>query len=160
MANVSGVVYAVTQDPPSPSNWLTAGYVNGREKCNLDFYVTLGTEAAGTVIYMGAPLPQGAKVLSVSVSVVAATSGLTVSIGDLNSATRYATNLTGPATANSQTTAHGCIDATNGYYVVGTNPGTGSTALTTGDAQIILTTGGATLGTGNIIGCRVSFTTD
>lgn len=157
MATVNGVVYAVTIAPPSPSNWLTAGYVNGRDKSNIDYYVALGTETAGTVILMGALLPVGAKVLSVVISTSANTGGLTISVGDLDSATRYANAATGPATAGISS-FNGIIDSTNGAYVIGTNPATPT--ATDNDQQIKLTTGGATLGVGLIIGCRVIFTTD
>ncbi len=156
MANVNGVVYAVLAAPSSPATWLTASYVNGREKCMLDFYVALGTETAGTVIYMGNPLPVGAKVLSVSVITSASTGSLTVSVGDLNSATRYASASTGPATASS--TSYVKLDSTNGWYAIGSNPATPTATIN--DQQIILTTGGATLGAGLIIACRVTFTTD
>lgn len=159
MATVNGVVYAVQVAPPSPSNWLTAGYVNGRIKCNMDFYVGLGTETAGTVIQMGAPLPPGAKIIQVDITASAATGSLTASVGDLSSATRYASASTGVATKG-VTTFTGCIDATNGFYVIGTNPGTGANAAILGDAQIIITTGGATIAAGTIIGSVVWFTTD
>lgn len=157
MATVSGVVYAVSILPPTPNAWLTQGYVNGREKVNLDFYVATGAEAAGTVILMGALLPIGAKILSIALSASASTGGLTVSVGDLDNATRYGTALTGIATAGI-TSVNTLIDATNGAYVIGTNPATPT--ATDNDQQIKLTTGGATLGAGLIIGCRVMFTTD
>lgn len=157
MANVNGVVYAVYQSPPSPSNWMTAGYVDGRKKVNLDFYVGLGTEAAGTVIYMGALIPAAAKVLNISVHTSAATGGLTISVGDLNSATRYGSASTGPA-SKGITSFTGLIDSVNGFYLVGQNPATPT--VLNNDQQIILTTGGATLGAGTIYGVEVNYTTD
>lgn len=157
MANYFGVVSTVMLAPPQASTWLTAGYINGREKCMLDYYVGLGTEVAGSKLYMGDLLPVGAKVITVSVSSSAATGGLTFSVGDLDLATRYANAGTGIATAGI-TTYNGCIDSTNGYYVIGTNPATPT--ATDNDRQIVLTTGGATLGTGTIYGCRVVFVTD
>lgn len=156
MANVNGVVYAVLQAPPSPSNWLTAGYVNGREKVMIDFYVALGTEAAGTVIYMGNPIPAGAKVSAVTIITSANTGALTLSVGDLDSATRYANASTAPATASR--TSFYKQDATNGLYVIGTNPATPT--ATDNDQQLILTTGGATLGAGLIITMICGFITD
>ena len=146
----NGVVAAVIAAPPSPSNWLTAGYIDGRKKVNLDFYIGTSSDTAGSVITMGALLPQAAKVLSISIHTSAATSSLTLSVGDKGSATRYASADTGPAAAGIHSYT-GLIDSTNGWYVVGTN---------TGDNQIILTTGGATLGTGTIYGCEVNYTTD
>lgn len=157
MANFSGVVYAVQVAPPSPSNWLTAGYINGREKCMLDYYVSLGTEASGSVLYMGALLPVGAKVLTIDLLSSANTASLTLSIGDLDLATRYASADTGMQTLRIKTFS-GMISATNGFYVIGTNPAIPT--ATDNDQQIILTTGGATLTVGQIYGVRVTFTTD
>lgn len=157
MATVNGVVYAVQIAPPSPSTWETAGYVNGREKVNLDYYVALGTETAATVILMGTLLPVGAMIMDVAVLTSVNTSSLTISVGDLDSATRYASADSGPATARI-TTYSGMISATTGWYIIGTNPATPTT--TDNDQQIKLTTGGATLAVGTIIGCRVRFVTD
>jgi hypothetical protein len=165
MATVSGVVYTERTAPvpgttsTTTYNWMTAGYVDGRKKIMMDYYVGLGTEASGTLINMCAPLPQGAMVLSVSVISSANTSSLTFSVGDLSSATRYASAASGIATAGI-TIYTGMISSTTGWYIVGTNPGTGANALTQGDAQILITTGGATLGTGTIYGVIVEYTTD
>lgn len=148
---------ALAGNVPGPAVWQTAGYINGREKVTMDFYVALGTETAGTVIMMGAPLPVGAKILAISVTTTVNTGSLTVSVGDLNSATRYASADTGPATAR-LTSYNGIIDATNGAYVIGSNPAVPTT--TNNDQQLKLTTGGATLAAGNIIGCRAIFVTD
>lgn len=159
MPTVNGVVYAerLSTLPPGPANWLTAGYVDGREKVNIDYYVALGTETVGTIILMGALLPIGAKVLSINISASVSTGGLTMSVGDLDSATRYASANTGIATAG-VTGINGVIDANNGPYVIGTNPATPT--ATDNDQQIKLTTGGATLAVGTIIGCVVKYTTD
>lgn len=157
MANFSGVVYAVQVAPPSPSTWLTAGYINGRDKCMLDYYVALGTEVAGSKLLMGALLPVGAMVLTVSVTTNANTAALTMSAGDLDNATRYASADTGPATART-TTYSGMISTTTGYYVIGTNPA--APTATDNDQQIVLTTGGATLIAGQIYGVRVTYVTD
>lgn len=157
MATVQGVVYAVIAGPSTPATWLTAGYVNGREKVNIDYYVALGTEASGTVIDMGALLPVGAKVLGIEIIMSASTGSLTMSVGDLDSATRYASANTGPATAGS-TRITGKTDSTNGLYTIGSNPATPTT--TDNDQQIILTTGGATLAVGTITVCIVRFVTD
>jgi hypothetical protein len=165
MAAYNGVVYTERTAPvpgtttTTTYNWMTAGYVDGRRKIMLDYYVALGTEASGSTLNMCAPLPQGAMVLSVDVISSAATSSLTFSVGDLNSATRYANAGTGIATAG-VTSYTGMISSTTGWYVIGTNPGTGANALTQGDAQIVITTGGATLGTGTIYGIIVNYTTD
>ena len=165
MPAYNGVVYTERSAPvpgvtsTTTYNWMTAGYVDGRKKIMLDYYVGLGTELSGSTLNMCAPLPQGAMILSVSVISSAATSSLTWSVGDLNLATRYVSAGTGIATAGS-TAYTGMISSTTGWYVIGTNPGTGANALTQGDAQIVITTGGATLGTGTIYGVIVEYTTD
>lgn len=157
MATVIGVVATIIAAPPSPATWLTAGYIDGRVKLSLDFYVALGTEGAATIIKMGQLLPVGAKVLWIDIATSASTGGLTISVGDLDSATRYASASTGPATLG--TTRIGPkLDSTNGYYVIGSNPATPTT--TDNDQQIILTTGGATLSVGTIVSCAVYYTTD
>lgn len=144
------------------SNWQTAGYINGREKVNLDFYVALGTETSGSTIQMCAPIQNGAKIIKVTVFLNTSVGSLTLSTGDLNNATRYKSADTAVATAGNYTYS-GCIDSTNGFYVIGTNPGTTGSLATQqaqGDAQIVLTTGGATLTTSMIIGVAVHFVTD
>lgn len=157
MATVLGSVNTLMAAPPTPNTWKSAGYVDGRVKVSLDFYVALGTETAATIILMGAVLPVGAMVMRVSIGVSASTGSLTMSVGDLNSATRYASASTGPATVGI-TTFNGGIDSTNGFYIIGSNPATPTT--TNNDKQIKLTTGGATLAVGTIITSRVEYTTD
>lgn len=159
MATVKGVINTalVNVQTTGPAAWQTAGYINGREKANLDYYVGLGTEAAATVILMGAPLPVGAKVISHSLQISASIGSFTVSVGDGLSAARYSTN-TALATANTIVAVGTVLNTTDGYYVVGTNAAT--TAVPTGDTQIQLTTGGATLTAGTIIAMRTIFVTD
>jgi hypothetical protein len=154
-----GVVYANRQ-APTASNWMTPGYVDGRKKVMLDYYVGLGSEASGSTLLMGAQLPVGAKVIAVNVHVNASTSSLTISVGDCNSATRYGSALTGPATGPSVTKCTGLIDATNGFYLIGQNTSTTTSGTTGGDSQILLTTGGATLTQNQIYGVEVEYTTD
>ena len=154
----TGVVYA-ERLAPTAANWMTPGYVDGRKKVNLDFYVGLGTEAAGSTLYMGALIPQGAKVISVKVHTSAATNNLTMSVGDCQLTTRYASADTGPA-AKGVSTYTGMIDSTNGFYLIGTNTTSGASLPAGGDSQILLTTAGATLGAGTIYGVEVEYTTD
>lgn len=158
VVTVNGVVYAerVATLPPGPANWLTAGYVDGRKKINADFYIGLGSESAGSTLVMGALLPVGSKVLSIILHMNAANAGLTMSIGDLDNATRYVTNLS--CATKGIFSATGFIDPVNGPYLVGQNPAA-PTALDN-DQQIVLTTGGATLTVGNIYGIEVTYTTD
>lgn len=162
MANFNGALYAISQvvGAATPALWQSAGYVNGREKVMLDFYVGLGTETTGSVLLMGNPLPAGAMVISIDVFSSANTASLTTSVGDLNSATRYASAATDMQTLRRATYSGMVGAAAAPFYVIGTNPGTGATGAFTGDAQIILTTGGATLGTGTIYGVCVHFVTD
>lgn len=157
MANFNGVVYAVQIAPPSPANWLTAGYINGREKIQMDYYVGLGTEVAASVIFMGAPLPIGAKVINHAFQISASIGSFTVSVGDALLATRYGTAIAF-ATANTIASVGTVLNTTDGYYVIGTNAAT--TAVPSGDTQIQLTTGGATLTAGTIIAFRTTFVTD
>ena len=155
MSAYNGVVYTERSAPvpgttsTTTYNWMTAGYVDGRKKIMLDYYVGLGTELSGSTLNMCAPLPQGAMILSVSVISSANTSSLTWSVGDLNLATRYANAGTGIATAGSNIIP--TLEASTGPYIIGTN---------TGDNQIIITTGGATLGTGTIYSLQCFYTID
>lgn len=143
MSNVLGTV-ATAIAAGGETNWLLQGLVDGRVKAMIDTYTALGTEAAASTIKMGALIPTGANVLAILLSSSAATGGLTVSIGDSGSATRYASASTSPATAGSY--LYG-----GKAYVTGTN---------TGDTQLLLTTGGATLGVGLIITTVTFYTFD
>lgn len=166
MATVTGVISAITgqtlqgvagPNASGPYNWQTPGYIRGELKVNVDYYVGLGTEAAGTVIKMFPLLDVGAMILYHQITTSAATSSLTISVGDLDSATRYASASTGPASAG-LTIIASKLNSTSGFYLIGTNPAT-PTATDT-DAQIILTTGGATLGTGTIYALTTFFVAD
>lgn len=157
MATVLGVINTAVNAGTGPAAWQTAGYINGREKCNIDFYVGLGTEAAASVIKMGGPLPVGAKVLRHVLQISASIGSFTVSVGDGLLATRYSTN-TALATLNVVVNVGGGIDSTNGFYVIGTGAATASVPL--GDTQIQLTTAGATLTIGTLLTLITVFVTD
>lgn len=160
MATVLGSIATAISNVPTtggPANWVTGGFVDGRVKVNMDYYVALGTETTGTVIKMGQLLPIGAKVIAHVLSINTAQTSLTVSVGDLDSATRYASAATSLQTAGAYVII-GAVDATVGYYVIGSNPATPTTA--DNDQQIILTTGGTTLTVGRVIGLATLYTTD
>ncbi len=153
-----GPVYgqAVAAGVGGPANWVTGGFIDGRVKVMLDYYLAAGTEVAATVIQMGSLLPVGAKILAIMVQTATSTGSLTWSVGDLDSATRYVSASTNAATAGTYWYGGG-KDAVVGPYVIGSNPATPT--ATDNDQQIIITTGGATLGVQMIV-CAVFYTTD
>jgi hypothetical protein len=126
--------------------WQTPGYIRSALLSYTDWYVGLGTEVSGSTIRMFPLLDTGLMVLYFVYTVVASTGSLTMSIGDLDSATRYASASSNAATAGCYIVG-GSLTST-GPYIIGTNPAT-PTATDT-DAQIVLTTGGATLGATNV----------
>lgn len=146
----------VTSGVGGPSLWVTGGFIDGRIKAMLDYYVALGTETAGTIIQMGNLLPLGAKVIGFICQVSASTGALTGSIGDLETATRYVSASTSWATAGTFLIG-GAKSATVGYYVVGT---TAVPTATSNDQQIIITTGGATIAVGTVVALCTLYTTD
>ena len=138
------------------SNWQTPGYVRGDLHVYTDYYVALGTEVTGSTISMHPLLDTGIMILYHVLTVVGSTGSLTLSIGDLNSATRYVSASSSAATAGSYIYGSGLTST--GPYIIGTNPTT-PTATNT-DAQIVLTTGGATLGATNIFGLTTVYVAD
>ena len=142
--------FNTTGSTGGPANWQLPGTFDAPVRCMIDTYTPVGTEAAGSVIYLftdgiNKRLPQGANLLRIDFQMASTTSNLTCSVGDLNSATRYASASTGFASATAFSIS--CITLATGVpYIVGTNPNTnGIGKVTNGDDQIILTTGGATL---------------
>ena len=166
MANYYGVINtlavqtgATSVSATGPSAWSTAGYVNGRMKANVD-YIVMAAQASGSVIYMGTKLPVGAMVLFHVISTTDAVGSLTVSIGDLDSATRYAS-----AATSLQAAGAFVISGVSGGvpYIIGTNPSSGGVSTATAadnDQQIILTTGGASLGASGTITLITVYVTD
>ncbi len=151
---------ATVYNTPNPSGgmpaaWLLQGLVDAPVRCIIDTYVPVGTEAAGSTIYLFTDgiykvLPAGANLIKIEFLVAGTTSNLTCSVGDKNSATRYASASTSFAATGVFSIS--CITAATGVaYVVGTNaattgPGTATPfTVSNGDNQIVLTTGGATL---------------
>ena len=146
------------------SNWQTPGYIRGNVRVMIDYYVALGTEAAGTVLALFPTLEAGSVIMAIVLSTTVGQTSLTFSLGDQNSATRYIT--TGQTTLQSASTGvliySPFASATTGPYVIGTNPttsGVWSPTSTNTDAQIILTTGGATMVAG-VIGAIMLYTID
>lgn len=137
------------------TNWQSPGYIRGDAHMYTDYYVALGTEITASTIAMHPLLDTGLMILYHILTVVASTSSLTLSVGDLNSSTRYS-SATSASTAG--TTLIGNALSSTGPYIIGTNPTT-PTATNT-DAQIVLTTGGATLGSTNIIGLTTVYVAD
>lgn len=144
-------------------SWQTPGYIRGNVRVTLDYYAAVGTEASGSVLTMGPLLEAGTMILGFLLGVVGSTGSLTGSIGDLNSATRYASASTNFATAGTYWYGAGAALTSTGPYIVGTNPTTNSVwapTATNTDAQIIITTGGATLGASNIFSLSCFYTID
>ena len=111
------------------SNAMLQGLIDGRVKCNLETYTILGSELSGSVIKVADLIPAGANIIAILLTVSVAQSAATFSVGDANSATRYASAST--------------LLQTAGIYVIpGKNYVVGTVAT---DNQILLTTGGATL---------------
>jgi hypothetical protein len=136
------------------AQWQSPGYIRGNVKEYTDYYVGLGTEVAGSTIRMHPLLDTGIMILYHVLQIVASTGSLTGSIGDLDSSTRYASAITSFATAGTYIIGNGL--SSTGPYIIGTNPATPTSTDT--DAQIVITTGGATLGATNIIGLTTVYT--
>ena len=153
--SVLATVYNTTPSTGGPANWVLTGLVDAPVRCMIDTYVPLGTEAAGSIIYLFTDgiykvLPTGANLIRIDFQVASTTTSLTCSVGDKNSATRFASASSSFAAATAFSVS--CITLATGIaYIVGTNasttgPGTSSpSTVANGDNQIILTTGGATL---------------
>jgi hypothetical protein len=122
------------------------GVIDARLKQGFDTYTTLGTEGVGSTITMGPILPQGALIRDVQIVYGALGGSTTLSVGDTNSATRYQN-----ATVTSSAGKTGTSVVAGINYAVGTN---------SGDNQIVLTTGGATLTVGLTIQVLITYVFD
>lgn len=153
--SVLATVYNTTPSTGGPANWVLAGLVECPVRCIIDTYVPVGTEAAGSKIYLftdgiNKVLPTGANLIRIDFQMASTTSSLTGSVGDGLSSTRFASASTGFASATAFSIS--CITLATGVaYVVGTNPSTTGPGTATpgtianGDNQIVLLTAGATL---------------
>ena len=129
------------------ANKVTQGLIDGRNKVNMDKYTVIVSDlATASTIKLGSALPVGAKVLFIILSSSVAQTSLTASVGDANSATRYANANTGLQTANSAVVLDG-----QGYII--------GTSTTTDDTQILLTTGGAD-GQAGVIYAQIHYATN
>ena len=149
MATTPNAVIAAAFSTGGVSNWQTPGYIRGNVRVMVDWYVGTSSDTTGSVISMFPPLDAGSMILFFILGASASTGSLTFSLGDSGSATRYLSAGTGIATAGSNIIP--TLEASTGPYIIGTN---------TGDNQIIITTGGATLGTGTIYSLQCFYTID
>lgn len=133
MSNVLGTI-ATAVAAGGLNNAQAHGYIDARQKVNLDVYTIAGTETVASTIKLCGKIPKGARVLSINLTVSANQTAATFSVGDSASATRYAT-----ASTSLQTAGKYSIDG--GQYQVGQSAG---------DDQLLLTTGGATLTAGTL----------
>ena len=130
------------------TEWQLPGVIESTVKCYIDSYTPTGNELAGSVLRfftdgLNRVLPAGANILRIDFVMSSSTGSLTCSVGDYNSATRYASASTSFASA----TPFSISGVVSGApYIIGTNASTAAFGVVTnGDNQIILTTGGATL---------------
>ena len=146
------------------SNWQTPGYIRGAVRVMIDYYVGTGSgEDAGSVIKFFPTLEAGSVVMGFIAYSSATTTSCTISIGDYDSATRYATGSTAWQAAGSTLISSVWASATTGPYVVGTNPTTSGVWVPTStdtDAQIIVTTAGAALTSAGVYGLIMLYTID
>jgi len=138
-------------DAGGVANKLAQGLIDGRVKVMLDSYtVVSGSEPiSGSTLKLGSTLPTGANIIAIMLAASAAQTSLTVSIGDADSTTRYASAHTGLQTAAGGA-ANSIVMVSGLNRVVGTS---------TNDNIIYLTTGGATM-TAGIIYYAVFYTMD
>ncbi len=120
------------------SNKVLSGLIDGRIKCMIDTYTIGGsTEVSGSTIDIGGKMPKGANVIAIIIFVSTNQTSLTVSVGDDESATRYASAITSLQTAGT-------------YLIGGKNYVVDLTTASTPDDQIVITTGGATMTAGTL----------
>lgn len=112
------------------------GLTNARVKANLDSYTIGGsTETSGSTIDLGGLIPKGARVKTLGLHVTTNQSSLTFKLGDDADDDRYV------ASGNTSLQTAGLYEFSGKNYQVGT---------TSGDDQIVLTTGGATMTAGQL----------
>ena len=127
--------------------WQLPGLIDGRVKVLLDSYVAVGSGEDAASVITFATLPTGANILAIALFTNTATSGLTVNVGDADSAARY-----GSALTNYQTAGWNLLSALGATpRVVGTS---------TNDNRITLVTAGAALTSTLIYGIMVFYSLD
>ena len=131
-----------------PAEWQLPGVVDAKVRCFIDSYTAVGTEVAADVIRLFTDginnvLPAGANILRIEFTMSANIASLTASVGDYNSATRYASASTFPQSgATALVSISGIVSGAP--YIIGTNVSTAAVGVVTnGDNQIILTLGGS-----------------
>jgi hypothetical protein len=168
MANYNSTLATAMGATPTkggPAEWQLPGVIQSSVKIYRDYYVTTGAEANSTIRFftdgINNVLPDGANILKMDFYVNASEAGITVSVGDLNCATRYLSasttfNGTSPA-VNATIVVPGLVSGVP--YIIGTNPSNATLGnITNGDNQIILTVNGTTM-TANISVCGILYYT-
>ncbi len=157
-------VMMAAQSAGGVSNWQTPGYIRGNVRCMIDYYVAVGSgEDAGSTIEFFPSLEAGTVVMGFIAYTNGTTASLTFNLGDLDSATRYASASTAWQAAGSTLISSIWASATTGPYVIGTNPvtsGVWSPTATDTDAQILVTTAGAALTSAHVYGLILLYTID
>ena len=127
-----GTLYGVnaTLIAAGGSSQILQGMVDGRVKCMIDSYTTLGSsEDATSTIAMGRALPKGARIIDVILSLSKAlTSSVTLDVGDASDPNRYLDGIA--TTAEVVTRMSACSAGLN--YIIGTD-------TTTDDTQVLVT---------------------
>jgi hypothetical protein len=150
MSTYKGVVKTAV-DAGGVANKLGQGLIDGRVKVMLDSYtvVTSSEPASGSLLKLGSAIPTGANIIAIALSASVAQTSLTVNIGDIDSATRYASAHTGLQTAIGGA-SNSIVLVSGANRVVGTS---------TYDNQLVLVTGGATM-TAGVIYVAIFYTVD
>jgi hypothetical protein len=130
----------------------------------IDYYVAVGSgEDAGSTIEFFPSLEAGTVVMGFIAYTSGTTASLTFNLGDLDSATRYASASTAWQAAGSTLISSIWASATTGPYVVGTNPATSGVFTPTStddDRQILVTTAGTALISTRVYGLILLYTID
>ena len=145
MATVKGVNQTLID--AGGESTIGGGQIKVRKKVIKDSYSLTTGNLSGDIIKLFGALPAGAILHTITLDVSAVQTNLTINVGDLANATRYASADTGLATALG-TKTYGRTSIPCGQYVVGT---------ATNDNQIIVTTGGATATAGTLY-AEISYT--
>ena len=166
MSATSGILAVMNkaQSVGGVGNWQTPGYIRGNVRCMIDYYVSVGSgEDAGSTIEFFPSLEAGTVVMGFIAYTSGTTSSLTFSLGDLDSASRYASGSTAWQAAGSTLISSIWASATTGPYVIGTNPTSGGVFAPTStddDRQILVTTAGAALTSAHVYGLIMLYTID
>jgi hypothetical protein len=127
MATQNGTNYAKSANP-SQSNRNDPGAVGGRVRSLTDNFTFAG-EAAGEVIRIGKDLVDGAIIHKVIIDNAALGAGVTLDVGDSDTAGRYVSAYDANGNTHSEVTLIGGV-----HYVIGTNDGDNTILVTTGVA--------------------------